>query len=127
MIEKMLVLHPSVVSNSTWKKLKKNRLEIISYKKDSYGFFIFCTDYEDIPEDLSWCITYATELDCEWLCFDVDAEVKTYVTYEDEFEGEYTEGELLELYAKLIDKQEYTEYSCWITDMIRSGVFYEKV
>lgn len=127
MIEKMLVLHSSAVSDSTWKKLKKNKLETICYKKDTYGFFIYCTEYENIPEDLKRCISYARELGCVWLCLDIDVEVKTYVTYEEEFEGEYTEGELLELYAKLIDKQEYPEYSCWITDMIRSGVFYEKV
>ena len=38
MIEKMLVLHSSAVSDSTWKKLKKNKLETICYKKDTYGF-----------------------------------------------------------------------------------------
>lgn len=126
MIEKMLVLHSSIVSDSTWKKLKKNKLETICYKKDTYGFFIYCTEYENIPEDLKRCIAYARELDCVWLCLDIDAEVKTYVTYEEEFKGQYTEKEMLELYA-LVDKQEYPEYSCWITDMIRSGVFYEKV
>ncbi len=173
MIEKMLVLHSSAVSDSTWKKLKKNKLETICYKKDTYGFFIYCTEYENIPEDLKrcisyarelgcvWlcldidaeticykkdtygffiycteyenipedlkrCISYARELGCVWLCLDIDAEAKIYVTYEDEFKGQYTEKEMLELYA-LVDKQEYPEYSCWITDMIRSGVFYEKV
>lgn len=126
MIEKMLVLHSSIVSDSTWKKLKKNKLETICYKKDTYGFFIYCTEYENIPEDLKRCIAYARELGCVWLCLDIDAEVKIYVTYEDEFKGQYTEKEMLELYA-LVDKQEYPEYSCWITDMIRSGVFYEKV
>lgn len=126
MIEKMLVLHSSAVSDSTWKKLKKNKLETICYKKDTYGFFIYCTEYENIPEDLKRCISYARELGCVWLCLDIDAEAKIYVTYEDEFKGQYTEKEMLELYA-LVDKQEYPEYSCWITDMIRSGVFYEKV
>lgn len=51
--------------------------------------------------------------------------MKKYVTYEDEFKGEYTEEEMLELYTRIVNKKEYPDYSIWILDMIRSGVFYE--
>lgn len=57
--------------------------------------------------------------------------MKLYVTYEDT--GWNAQGELLvldetgmkNLYKQTVDKEEYADYSSWLWDMLRSGVFEE--
>lgn len=56
-------------------------------------------------------------------------DLDTYVTYEDTGNPEYPAGhvysaeEMKDLYRKKVDKTEYPDYDCWISDMLKSGVF----
>lgn len=49
----------------------------------------------------------------------------TYECYEDGFIGKYTVDDLTEIYDKNIDEAEYPDFECWMTDMIRTGIFTE--
>lgn len=50
-----------------------------------------------------------------------------YITYEEPFKGKtFSEEEMKKIYLKEVDKNEYSTYNYWLTDMLKSGVF-EKV
>lgn len=52
--------------------------------------------------------------------------MKKYITYEEPFQGRtFTEKQMHEVYRDLADKNEYPDYECWLTDMLKSGVFKE--
>lgn len=47
-----------------------------------------------------------------------------YITYEQPFKGKrFTEKQMNKIYRNLVDKAEYSDYECWKSDMLRSGVF----
>ena len=47
-----------------------------------------------------------------------------YITYEQPFEGRtFTSDQLKEVYRDLADKTEYPDFTIWLTDMVKSGVF----
>ena len=51
-------------------------------------------------------------------------ELKKYITYEEPLEGKsFTINQLHEVYRDLVDKEEYQDFDCWFTDMLKSGVF----
>ncbi len=56
-------------------------------------------------------------------------DLDTYVMYEDTGDPELPDGhvynvdEMADLYRKQVDKKEYPDYDCWISDMLKSGVF----
>ena len=50
-------------------------------------------------------------------------ELKKYITYEEPLEGKsFTINQLHEVYRDLVDKEEYQDFDCWFTDMLKSGV-----
>lgn len=50
-----------------------------------------------------------------------------YITYEEPFKGKtFSEEEMEKIYLAEVDKNEYSTYDYWLTDMLKSGVF-EKV
>ena len=50
-----------------------------------------------------------------------------YITYEEPLKGKcFTEKQMHEVYKDLADKEEYPDFECWFTDMLKSGVF-EKI
>lgn len=50
---------------------------------------------------------------------------KTFVCYEEGFEGDYTMDEMKTLYTEVIDKTIFRAFSDWIWDMLRMGIFTE--
>lgn len=53
-------------------------------------------------------------------------ELKKYITYEEPLKGKsFTINQLHEVYRDLVDKEEYQDFDCWFTDMLKSGVFKE--
>lgn len=48
-----------------------------------------------------------------------------YICYEEGFEGVYTLEQMQELYKEIIDKSEYIDFSDWLVDMLKSGIFTE--
>lgn len=47
-----------------------------------------------------------------------------YITYEQPFVGcVFTASQMYDVYINLVDKEEYPDFDCWITDMVNSGVF----
>lgn len=47
-----------------------------------------------------------------------------YITYEEPLKGRtFTEEQLQEVYRDMADKAEYADFECWISDMLKSGVF----
>lgn len=50
---------------------------------------------------------------------------KTFVCYEEGFEGDYTMDEMVALYTEVIDKTIFGAFSDWIWDMLRMGIFTE--
>ena len=52
--------------------------------------------------------------------------MKKYITYEVPLQGRiFTEKQMYEVYRDMADKKEYTDFECWFTDMLKSGVFEE--
>ena len=52
--------------------------------------------------------------------------MKLYTTYEEPLKGRtFTEKQMHEVYRDLADKNEYPDFECWFSDMIKSGVFEE--
>ena len=59
---------------------------------------------------------------------DKKMKVIKYITYEEPLKGEsFTLEQMQEVYEVRVDKKEYPEFSIWLHDMIRSGVFEEVV
>ena len=53
--------------------------------------------------------------------------MKKYITYEEPLQGRvFTEKQMYEVYRDMADKKEYTDFECWFTDMLKSGVFEDK-
>lgn len=53
-------------------------------------------------------------------------ELKKYITYEEPFKGRsFTINQLYEVYRNMVNKEEYPDFDCWFTDMLKSGVFRE--
>ena len=51
---------------------------------------------------------------------------KRYITYEEPLQGRtFTARQMKEVYRDLADRTEYPDYECWLTDMLKSGVFEE--
>lgn len=50
----------------------------------------------------------------------------SFVTYEHPYKGKvFSLSEMRWLYIEQVDKNEYSEFSIWVTDMLKSGVFQE--
>lgn len=50
---------------------------------------------------------------------------KTFVCYEEGFEGIYTMNEMWSLYKEIIDKTIFWAFSEWLWEMLRMGLFTE--
>lgn len=47
-----------------------------------------------------------------------------YKTYEEPFYNQtFTLEQMAEIYKNLVNKNEYSNFDCWLLDMLRSGVF----
>ena len=47
-----------------------------------------------------------------------------YISYEEPINGRsFTYKQMQEVYRDLANKQEYPDFDCWFSDMLRSGVF----
>lgn len=80
-ISKMVTLSLGHISKETSEWLS-NQEEIVSYEKESYGWFIYIppkdseilqeylSNKDDIPEDMNRLIKIAAEQDCVWICLD---------------------------------------------------------
>lgn len=52
--------------------------------------------------------------------------MKRYTTYEEPLKGRtFTEKQMHEVYRDLADKNEYPDFTIWMIDMLKSGVFEE--
>ena len=50
--------------------------------------------------------------------------MQKYITYEEPLKGRiFTESQMHEVYRDLADKEEYPDFTGWLIDMLRSGVF----
>lgn len=50
--------------------------------------------------------------------------VAMYITYKSPFVGQtFTEKQMQNVYANIVDKEEYPDFAYWKEDMLRSGVF----
>ena len=51
---------------------------------------------------------------------------RKFITYEDLLAGRvFTERQMHEVYRDMADKNEYSDYDIWFTDMLKSGIFQE--
>lgn len=49
-----------------------------------------------------------------------------YKTYEEPFKYQsFTFEQMKEIYTNFVNQKEYPDFECWLTDMLRSGVFEE--
>ena len=76
---KMMIMSTGHISKNTAILLDKDRVGVVVYPKDNYGWFIVVTDWKDdetasIPEDLKQCLSLAEKNGCDWLCLDCDGE-----------------------------------------------------
>ena len=47
-----------------------------------------------------------------------------YISYEKPINGRsFTINQLHDVYRDLVNKEEYPDFNCWFTDMLKSGVF----
>ncbi len=47
-----------------------------------------------------------------------------YETYEEPLsKSVFTKREMRKVYKELADKKEYPDFTCWLMDMLKSGVF----
>ncbi len=52
------------------------------------------------------------------------SKINMYITYEQPFEGRtFTSDQMHEVYRDLADKKEYPDFTDWLIDMLKSGVF----
>lgn len=52
--------------------------------------------------------------------------MKLYITYEEPFANcKFNSNQIKEVYRDMADKAEYPSFECWISDMLKSGVFEE--
>lgn len=51
---------------------------------------------------------------------------RTFTTYEEPLKGRtFTEKQMKEIYRDMADRKEYPDFSIWLADMVKSGVFEE--
>lgn len=51
---------------------------------------------------------------------------RQFITYEQPFPGRsFTFDQMHEVYRDMVHKKEYLDFDCWLTDMLKSGVFKE--
>lgn len=51
---------------------------------------------------------------------------RKFITYEEPLKDRtFTEKQMQEVYRDLADKNEYPDFECWFSDMLKSGVFEE--
>lgn len=51
---------------------------------------------------------------------------RKFITYEEPLKGRtFTEKQMYEVYRDMADKNEYPDFECWFSDMLKSGVFEE--
>lgn len=47
-----------------------------------------------------------------------------YITYEEPIKGQsFTYNQVQEVYRDFADKEEYPDFDCWFSDMLKTGVF----
>lgn len=47
-----------------------------------------------------------------------------FITYEEPFAGKtFIMSNMKKIYNDMVDKSEYSDFECWMIDMLRSGVF----
>ena len=52
--------------------------------------------------------------------------MKLYITYEEPFANrKFNSNQIKEVYRDMADKAEYPSFECWISDMLKCGVFEE--
>lgn len=50
--------------------------------------------------------------------------IDSYVTYEENIRGYVYSGDDMHcLYEEQVDKKEYPDFDCWLSDMLRTGIF----
>ena len=50
--------------------------------------------------------------------------LRMYISYEEPFNNQiFTSSQMREIYRDLADKNEYNDFSIWLYDMLKSGVF----
>lgn len=50
--------------------------------------------------------------------------MKQYITYEDPYTNQtFTESKMHNIYNKDVNKSEYPDFTDWLHDMLKSGVF----
>lgn len=50
--------------------------------------------------------------------------LKMYISYEEPFNGRaFTSSQMHEVYRDMVDKDEYQDFTSWLLDMLKSGVF----
>lgn len=50
--------------------------------------------------------------------------MKKYITYEEPYANQnFTESEMHDIYNKDVNKSEYPDFTDWLHDMLKSGVF----
>jgi len=49
-----------------------------------------------------------------------------YICYENGIK-DYTKSEIFQLYLSEINKLEYTNFECWLADMLKMGILVESV
>ena len=96
-ISKMLTVSTAHITEGTAELLDNDRLDIIVYPKDEYGWFITfeenianCynsdknkSNYSYVPKDLLKLLMFAKDLGCDWLCLDRDGDILDYLdTYD---------------------------------------------
>ena len=91
-ISKMLTISTAHVSEKTADLLENNKLKVVVYNKEDFGWFIHLdednlTNYYDsndtesyfyVPEELLKLMKFAQDLGCDWLCLDCDGEELEY-------------------------------------------------
>lgn len=51
-----------------------------------------------------------------------------YTTYEEPLKGQsFTYNQIQDVYRDFVDKEEYPDFDCWFSDMLKSGVFEKEI
>lgn len=51
-----------------------------------------------------------------------------YITYEEPLAGRrFTYNQMQEVYRDFAGKEEYPDFDCWLSDMLKSGVFEKEI
>lgn len=75
-IHRMLTLSTGHITKETSILLDNDKMEVVAYRKDDYGWFVTCWNLDGtLPDDLRACAEYAEKNECDWLCLDCDGSV----------------------------------------------------